>query len=264
MWRVLLVFCLGLWACDSLEKKSDVVVQIGETQLTKAMLREMVVGWDSLSAEDQVAFLQAWVDEELLYREARARGLDKRPEMKQTLIQARKKILADRLSSEVADSVVASEKDARAYYEAHPEKFLIGEHSWSGAVVSFKTKKHAAAFYKERKKFKSLEKVQGDSRVRKVAQFENSASSPDSCLAEDLRKVPLNKLSEPKECGKTFKSLLVLSHTDSAEVRPFESVEAEALALAKAEKRKKKLEAFRLDLKKRTPVFSDWKQPAGK
>lgn len=264
MWRVLLVFCLCLFACDSLEKKSDVVVQIGETQLTKAMLGEMVVGWDSLKAEDQVAFLQAWVDEELLYREALARGLDKRPEMKQTLIQARKKILADRLSSEVADSVVASEKDARAYYEAHPEKFLIGEHAWGGAVVAFKSKKHAAAFYKEHKKLKSLENVKDDAKVRKVTEFENSAASPDSCLAGDLRKVPLNRVTEPRECGKAFKSLVLFSHTDSAEVRPFEEVQAEALAFAKAEKRKKKLEAFRLDLKKRTPVFSDWKQPAGK
>lgn len=264
MWRVLLVFCLCLFACDSLENKSDVVVQIGETRLTRAMLAEMVPGWASLPAEEQVEFLEAWVDEELLYREARARGIDKRPEMKQTLIQARKKILADRLATEVADSVVATEGDAHAYYEAHPEKFLVGEHVWSGAVFSFKTKKHAAAFVKDNKKWKSLEKVKGDSRVRKVSQFENSPATPDSCVAEDLRKLPLNKLSEPRECGKLFKSLVLFAHTDSAEARPFESVREEALALAAAEKRKKKLEAFRLDLKKKTPVFSDWKQPSGK
>jgi hypothetical protein len=77
-----------------------------------------------LTAEEKRATLERWVDTELLYRAAAARGLADDPEIQRRFERQRREFLADRLLQQVlAERVLVTESDIADYYAAHLEEW---------------------------------------------------------------------------------------------------------------------------------------------
>lgn len=260
--------CLScsLTACDYIaERVADhgpAVVQVGESRLTHADLREMEPGWDSLSVDDQAKFLKSWVDEELLYQAAIASGVANDPVTARAVENAKRKIITTAYLSSINDSIRVSKEEIHAYYEQHPDQFIYGHHRWSGVILSYPKWDLGYEFFKAKKNEHFATAPKLDYRIKSIDAFENVLESPDSCLASDLRTVEMGALVGFKVCGRALKSMIVLAHEDSAAVRPFDDVAEEASIYARLEKRKARMDALRLDLKKKTPVFADWKPSA--
>ena len=47
-----------------------VIVSVGSTKLTQSMVHKLVPQWDSLDDRSKLAFLEHWMEEEVIYQEA--------------------------------------------------------------------------------------------------------------------------------------------------------------------------------------------------
>ena len=71
--RILFALCLPslvlLTGCDLPFGKDDpVIVSVGKNNLTKSKLLRMVPQWESLDDRTRLAFLEHWIDEEVVYQ----------------------------------------------------------------------------------------------------------------------------------------------------------------------------------------------------
>lgn len=264
-----LALFLGLFyltGCDYIAERvaehGPAVVQVGKARLTLADLREMEPGWDTLAADDQAKFLKAWVDEELLYQAALESRIHENRDVSKAVESAKRKIITSAYLSAINDSIKVSKEEVHSYYETHREQFLRGRYTWTGVIISYPKWDVGYEFFKAKKNEHFTEAPKMDYRLKEIVPFENVLETPDSCLAEDLRVVETGALTGFKVCGRALKSLIVLSFEDSAAVKPYDEVAEEALIYARLEKRKARMEDLRLELKKKTPVFADWKPSA--
>jgi hypothetical protein len=70
-------------------------------------------------------FLEGWLGQEVLYRQAMAKGLADKPEVKRMMETMSKGLAAEQaMNEEVAAKVTITETDARTWYEAHKSQYV--------------------------------------------------------------------------------------------------------------------------------------------
>jgi hypothetical protein len=135
------------------EQKADAVVlaEIGTEKITAQKLDEMIeqqiadqmARYAAFMKPEQLAerkkemvkqytdpqtrqkFLEMWVGQEVLYREAMAKGLADKPEVKRTMETMAKAIAAEQaMNEEVGGKVSITETDVKTYYEAHKSEYV--------------------------------------------------------------------------------------------------------------------------------------------
>jgi hypothetical protein len=85
----------------------------------KAMLAQMN------TPQNKMQILQSIIAEEALYREALEREMDTKPQVKQLLRDANRRILAQQLmEKELADKVLVSDSDLQTYYQANKSNYM--------------------------------------------------------------------------------------------------------------------------------------------
>jgi len=255
---VLLLSFFALWGCDfSWFTKDPVVVTVGDVKLKESDLRGKVDGWDTLSNREKIAWVEAWINEEVLYQEALNQGIHKEKDIKERLYLIERKIVVEAFISKMTDSLSIDIKEAKRFYDTHPELFIYDKWLWSGFMLSYTDWKWASSYYKAKKEsvFDSL--VHEDFRLKKIISFDSVLETPDSCLSTDLRELSLGLLTAPKVCNGFLKSIVITNRQDSGAVIPFEQVKDQAHALAQINKQKETLAVLKTELKKKRPIFSN-------
>lgn len=254
-----LFFCLfSLLGCDfSWFTKDPVVVTVGDVKLKESDLRAKVEGWDTLSNREQIAWVEAWINEEVLYQEALSQGIHKEKDIKERLYLIERKIVVEALVSKLGDSSTIDVNEAKRYYEAHPQSFVYDKWLWSGFILSYTDWKWASNYYKAKKETVFDKIPSEDFRLKKREAFDSVPETPDSCLAADLRELSLGVLSSPIVCDGALKSLVITSRQDSGATIPFEQVKDQALILAQLQKQRDALDSVIIELKKKRPIFSN-------
>lgn len=107
-------------------ERLDYLARVGNSALSEddffASLPEEFRGL--LTAEEKRAYLNRWVDTELLYLAARDRGLLENAELQRRLEQQRREFIANQLLQAVlAERVQVSEGEVSDYYSAHLEEY---------------------------------------------------------------------------------------------------------------------------------------------
>lgn len=117
-----------VWAgCGRPEREKSYVARVGDAVLTSEQVREHSGQTDGDAARDYVA---AWVANEILYQEARRRGLADSEEIRKQIEEARRQFaIAALLEREVysADTAAISEEDLRREFEANRESYRLRE-----------------------------------------------------------------------------------------------------------------------------------------
>ena len=114
------------------EQKAPYIAKVGDIVITPdqfdAMMDRMPSYMQEIAKKDKVKILQEIIKEDLLYIEAKRKGLEKDAEVKRLLNEAKKKVMVARLLEEEVDSRLSLTKDeVWAYYEANQDKFKIPE-----------------------------------------------------------------------------------------------------------------------------------------
>jgi hypothetical protein len=74
---------------------------------------------------EKMKFLQSWLAQEVLYRDALEQDLTKEPEVKKELEEVTRQVLSQQLmNKELADKINVTETDLQTYYQAHKDKYV--------------------------------------------------------------------------------------------------------------------------------------------
>jgi hypothetical protein len=131
---LMLVLCATQFSCElEFWKEPPVVIaEIESSKLRLDELREARAKGDSFSKEEWASHIDAWINSEVMYREALKRSLHKDSAVQALIKNAEKKILIDRLRLVINDNVidVVSDKELQEFYEDNKELFRVDSVSY--------------------------------------------------------------------------------------------------------------------------------------
>ena len=133
--RILCVFSLLLLAaCDfSFGKDDPVIVSVGSAKLTQSMVHKLVPQWDSLDDRGKLAFLEHWIDEEVIYQEAMDAKITNDTVLSQQIESTVRKMVVDYYLQTFADTMMVGDAEKLNYYQEHQD-------SSPGEVMSYHNK----------------------------------------------------------------------------------------------------------------------------
>lgn len=108
-------------ASEASGEGSEVIIRLGDKKLTMEQAQWMRPGMDSRKVAE---FADWWLENELLYEEAKRRGVTELPKAKFVSEVMRKRAFAQVLRSEVQKAVEVSDAEALAYYEERKDSDL--------------------------------------------------------------------------------------------------------------------------------------------
>ena len=113
-----------LLACPAQEK--DVLVKVDGSTLSKAEFEKYVSGMDyqKLSDDKINDFLENWAEQEILYLEAKKKGIDQEDSVRLVIDQYRKNLLAMELVRREFGATTVTEAEIQEYFDMHKEEFL--------------------------------------------------------------------------------------------------------------------------------------------
>ncbi|MBE0433343.1 peptidyl-prolyl cis-trans isomerase [candidate division WOR-3 bacterium] len=108
------------------DQDKDVIVTVDGSKLTKNEFEQYVPGADyQRIGEDRInAFLEDWVQQEVLYLQAKRLGIDKEDSVSFVLDQYAKNFLAMELVRREFGTTTVTEMEIRDYFAEHKEEFL--------------------------------------------------------------------------------------------------------------------------------------------
>lgn len=157
----------SLFACGGPGKKDQgaVLAVVDGERITESMFRKESESLPPYirpivdTPAGRMQFLESLISRELLLREAIRRGVDRRPEVRTRLEQARRSILLEALLREVAENAPGlSEEVLRKYYEENQEGLKTGERARVRHVL-FKDAKRAEEYAGKARKGEPFEQL---------------------------------------------------------------------------------------------------------
>ena len=126
--HIFFFFCIIVLAsCSAREDRSSVVLaRVGDAVLTTKDLPGLS-SEDVLSKDAVSAFIEEWVNDAVLYRSAKKRGLLTDEQLKRSRDVYYKKIVVSAfIDSETSSNINISTEDVRSYYKTHRDEFYRG------------------------------------------------------------------------------------------------------------------------------------------
>ncbi len=180
------------------EQKSGYVAKVGSTTITQEdVSREMKALPEQIQKifegpEGTERFVNELVKKEILYQEAKKKGLDKSPDYQKKVEDFKKlTLISQLLEKEIEEKVKVSDKDVKDYYETHKKDFTANNQVKASHIL-VKTEEEAKGIAEQLKKGADFAKIAraksidagsaksgGDlgffSRGQMVPEFENAA-----------------------------------------------------------------------------------------
>lgn len=155
MLAALSVLLLVLSACGNNApqiKEEDVVARVGEAALTlddlAAEIPEGIRG--KITKEDLQDYISRWINSQILYQEAKKRGLDRELDIARELERVERELVVNALLEKeiYADNSQAPESDLQKYYDDNRESFRRNENEARVYHINMSTKAAADSLYR--------------------------------------------------------------------------------------------------------------------
>ncbi len=146
-WGILPILLLG---CAERRTSDSHVARVNESYLTMEELPEHT-DTTSIASPQAHAYVSRWVSRELLFQEARRRGLDKSPEIKTRIDEIEKQLIVTLLlDREIYNEQLVnfSNEELLGYFENHTEEFFLRTDVAKTNYVLFHGRESASAFRK--------------------------------------------------------------------------------------------------------------------
>lgn len=159
--------------------RAEVLAKVGSDSVTRedldrALAIEAQAQKRELSKEERAALLRALVNQRLLVADARAKKLDRDPELQAARAEFERRALADQVfQQEVASKSAVSLEEAKQFYEQNPSLFdlaqvsqvLVGAKPGQEAALQRKADELKAKLAKAPKRFAEVAKAESDDSV---------------------------------------------------------------------------------------------------
>jgi hypothetical protein len=243
---------LSIWiilagaGCTKTESNNTPVARLDNQTLALEEIRAHI---DTSREPSQVQiqqYIQRWLTEETLYREAVERGLDRSDEMNQKVEDVRRQLAINALlEQEVYSQQVSnfSEQDVRQYYEAHIKEF---NQKYDIALVSyalFKNRDAATEFRNSILKGTSWNSAVGQHTPSILLRMDSSYQTQASLISSELWRVVTNatqrELSFPVSTDKGYYILVVWKFVKQGQTADLVLVEQEIRGRLAIDRRRK-------------------------
>ncbi len=262
----ILLFCFfGFPGCQSSGEKSkgEALLAVNGEKLTEEDIEfELsLVYEDSVPYRAKQEYLNRWMENELLYQEARRRGLGDNPEIKMRAKQAAKDVVViSFLKSQISNQVQASEEEARGVYEQNKELFRREQDEVRASHILFSTRSQADSAYARIKKGEDFGSLawelsldsQSRNRAGDLGYFSLSTMHP--LIARKAFELQVGKVSLPFESEMGYHILKVTDKKPKGSLRDFVEVKDRLMNQLLAEKKRGAVTSLLDELKNKAKI----------
>lgn len=256
-----------LWSCQK-KPGGKIIVKVNHTALTEEQIEEFLPPEykSSVTLEQKKSFVQKWIENELLYQEARKKKIDQKKELQNRILNTIKDLVVmEFLDQEFGESVSATEEEARNFYLQNKDNFKRGEEEVRASHILLKSKTKADSVYQELKKgadfTKLAQQISEDSLTLSqggdLGFFSRSEMAP--FIAEVAFKLKIGEVSAPIKSDYGYHILKVTDKKEKGSLRDFNLIKDQILDYLSNEKRAQKVRELVEQLKAKAKIERfDW------
>jgi len=238
-----------LWSCQK-KPEGKIIVKVNHTALTEEQIEEFLPPEykSSVTLEQKKSFVQKWIENEILYQEARKKKIDQKKELQNRILNTIKDLVVmEFLDQEFGESVSATEEEARNFYLQNKDNFKRGEEEVRASHILLKSKTKADSVYQELKKgadfTKLAQQISEDSLTASqggdLGFFSRSEMAP--FIAEVAFKLKIGEVSAPIKSDYGYHILKVTDKKEKGSLRDFNLIKDQILDYLSNEKRAQKV-----------------------
>lgn len=128
---ILFVIILIIFACERTNNKTEnVIVSVGDGHLSLERVKADIPASirNKITQENVNNYIQQWIENELIYRDALKKEMDNDPELDYALEKAKKNFLVSKyLEAYLKEDTLALETEAVQYYEENKDSYVLAE-----------------------------------------------------------------------------------------------------------------------------------------
>jgi len=259
------VWLLSIPGCKSSNQgqAGKVLVKVnGEGLTEEEMKAELSLAYgDSILPGTKLEYLNRWIDNQLLYEEAKRRGLEKLPAVRIRAKQAAKDVtVLSLLNDQIAKNVQISEDEARRFYDQNKDFFKREQEEIRASHILFSSQAQAdsaSARLKKGEDFNLLVRVLSlDSLTRNtggdIGYF--SLSNTDPAVARVASGLQIGMISPPFKTAMGYHILKVTDRKPKGSIRDFAEVKTTLMSQLLQEKRNQAISSLLEGLKKKAKI----------
>ena len=252
------------------QKKPEgkIIVKVNQVALTEEQIEEFLPPEykSSVTLEQKKSFVQKWIENELLYQEARKRKIDQKKELQNRIHTTIKDLVVmELLDKEFGENISATEEEARNFYLQNQDNFKREEEEVRASHIFLKSKTQADSVYQELKKgadFAKLAQQESEDSLTNrqggdLGFFSRSEIAP--FIAEVAFKLKNGEVSAPIKSDYGYHILKVRDKQEKGTLRDFNLVKDQILNYLTNQKRDRKVRELVEQLKAKAKIESfDW------
>jgi len=262
----LVIFSIFL-GCQK-KPEGKIIVKVNQVALTEEQIEEFLPPEykSSVTLEQKKSFVQKWIENELLYQEARKRKIDQKKELQNRIHTTIKDLVVmELLDKEFGENISATEEEARNFYLQNKDNFKRGEEEVRASHIFLKSKTQADSVYQELKKgadFAKLAQQESEDSLTNrqggdLGFFSRSEIAP--FIAEVAFKLKNGEVSAPIKSDYGYHILKVRDKQEKGTLRDFNLVKDQILNYLTNQKRDRKVRELVEQLKAKAKIESfDW------
>uniref|UniRef100_A0A7V1EHU4 peptidylprolyl isomerase n=1 Tax=candidate division WOR-3 bacterium TaxID=2052148 RepID=A0A7V1EHU4_UNCW3 len=187
------------------KKEKNVLVRVDGSTLTLEEFQKYIPEseYKNLPEETITEILNNWANQQILYLEARKRGIDKEDSVRLLIDQYTKNLMASALIRRSFGNTTVSETEILNYFTAHQEEFTYAVKlaqivlpSYESAIVTYNEIRAGADFMKLAKE-RSLTRMENAENPRIVTEYLPRGRIGDFATEEVIFNLKMNEVSEP-------------------------------------------------------------------
>ncbi|MGB2697097.1 MAG: peptidylprolyl isomerase [Candidatus Zixiibacteriota bacterium] len=249
-------------------KEGKVVTKVNNRVLTEEDIEKEIPpeSEGKVTLDQKREYVRRWIRNELLYQEAKKRGIDRQEDIKWKIEQITKDfVVTNFLEKELADSILVSPEEIKEYYEGNEEKFVREEDEVRASQIIVKTIDEAEMLRTKlvfRADFAGLaQEVSLDPETKfrggDLGYFTKSMILPE--IAEVVFKLGVGHLSKPIETEWGFHVIKVTDKKKKGSIRELWEVENLIANFLSGQERKEMVDRYIQNLEGKYKIEKyDW------
>lgn len=187
------------------KKETDVLIRVNGSKLTLEEFKKYIPEeeYKNLSDEAIKGIFDNWINQEVLYLEAKKKGIDKEDSVVLLLEQYKKNLLAMALVRREFGQGTVDETQILQYFNAHKDEFLYAVKlaqivlpSYESANLTLAEINAGADFFKLAKE-RSLIRMENPENPRVITEYLPRGKIGDFAIEEEIFKLKINEISNP-------------------------------------------------------------------
>ncbi len=254
------------FSCKVKPDQGEIVAEVGDEVLTMTALMQAFPEHikKDLSSVELREFVLRWIDDQVLYQEAVARGVQDNAEMGKELERLKREVVINKLLETILESdIVVSPEEIAAHYEGNKEAFILSQDAVRANHILVKTNKEANEVRARLRARESFEQVARSVQVDTMAlpdwdlgYFTKNDVIPE--ISKVVFKMKIKAISKSIKSQFGYHVLELVDIQKKGDVKRLETVNEEIKHKLITKKRQDKFQRFLLQMKSKFKIQTNF------